>query len=149
MWASSYLYQWKLCTEMCDTLVYMQCIIPGSIHMCVEALDICNKILVCSQLAAKGRSAIFQRPSHSWLSGKNVMGSHHTDWSCENEEVLYKVEEERSILHAVKWRKANWIGHIWHTNCLLKHIFEGKIEGMRRWGGGGGRRRRRRQAATG
>jgi hypothetical protein len=105
--------------------------------MCVEALDKSNKILMCSQLAAEGRSAIFQRPSHSWLSGEDVMGSHHMDWSCENDEVLYKVKEERSILHAVKRRKANWIGHILHTNCLLKHIFEGKIEGMRRWGRGG------------
>jgi hypothetical protein len=25
--------------------------------------------------------------------------------------------------------KANWFGHILHRNCLLKHVFEGKIEG--------------------
>jgi len=25
------------------------------------------------------------------------------------------------MLHAVKRRKANWIGHIWRGNCLLKH----------------------------
>jgi hypothetical protein len=29
----------------------------------------------------------------------------------------------------VKQRKANWIGHILHRNCLLKHLIEGKIEG--------------------
>jgi hypothetical protein len=24
--------------------------------------------------------------------------------------------------------KANWIGHILHRNCLLKHVIEGEIE---------------------
>jgi len=33
------------------------------------------------------------------------------------------------ILHAVKSRKANWIGHILCRNCLQKHIIEGKIRG--------------------
>jgi len=33
------------------------------------------------------------------------------------------------MLHAVKRRKANWIGHIWRGNCLLKHVIEGKKEG--------------------
>jgi hypothetical protein len=28
-----------------------------------------------------------------------------------NEEVLHRVKEERNILHTVKRRKANWIGH--------------------------------------
>jgi hypothetical protein len=38
------------------------------------------------------------------------------------------------ILHTIKRRKANWIGHILCRNCLLKHVTEGKIEEMRRWG---------------
>jgi hypothetical protein len=29
-----------------------------------------------------------------------------------NEEVLHRVQEERNILHKIKGRKANWIGHI-------------------------------------
>ena len=29
----------------------------------------------------------------------------------------------------LKIRKANWIGHIWHRNCLPKHVIKGKIEG--------------------
>jgi hypothetical protein len=29
-----------------------------------------------------------------------------------NEEVLHRVNEERNIVHTVKRRKANWIGHI-------------------------------------
>ena len=43
-----------------------------------------------------------------------------------NEEVLHRVKEERNILHTIKRRKANWIGHILRRNCLLKHNGEGK-----------------------
>jgi hypothetical protein len=32
-------------------------------------------------------------------------------------EVLHRVKEERNIIHTVKRRKANWIGHILRTNC--------------------------------
>ena len=46
-----------------------------------------------------------------------------------NEEVLHRVKEERNILHTVKRRKADWIGHILHRNCLLKEVIEGKLEG--------------------
>jgi hypothetical protein len=46
-----------------------------------------------------------------------------------NEEVLHRVKEERNILHTMNRKKANWIGHILHRNCLLKHVIEGKIEG--------------------
>jgi hypothetical protein len=45
-----------------------------------------------------------------------------------NEEVLHRVKEERIILHAIKRRKANWIGHILRSNCLLKYVIEGKLE---------------------
>jgi len=40
----------------------------------------------------------------------------------------YRVKQERNILHTVTRRKANWIGHILHRNCLLKHTVQGKIE---------------------
>jgi hypothetical protein len=46
-----------------------------------------------------------------------------------NEEVLRTVREDRNILHTIKRRKVNWIGHILHRHCLLKHTIEGKIEG--------------------
>jgi hypothetical protein len=29
----------------------------------------------------------------------------------------------------LKRKKTNWIGHVWHRNCLLTHVIEGKIEG--------------------
>jgi len=49
-----------------------------------------------------------------------------------------RVKEERNILLTIKRRKANWIYYSLHRNCLLKHVTEGKINGM-------GRRRRRRK----
>jgi len=46
-----------------------------------------------------------------------------------NEVVLLGVKEERNIIHTVKRRKANWIGHSLCRNCLQKQIFERKVEG--------------------
>jgi hypothetical protein len=57
-----------------------------------------------------------------------------------NEEVLHRVKEERNILHRIKRRKANWIGHILCRNCLLKHVTEGKIEGRKEVPGRRGKR---------
>ena len=55
-----------------------------------------------------------------------------------NEEVLLRVNEQRNILHEIRKRKANLIGHILRRNCLLKQVIEGKIKGemevTRRWG---------------
>jgi hypothetical protein len=46
-----------------------------------------------------------------------------------NEEVLRGVSEQRNILHEIRKRKANWIGHILRRNCLLKEVIEEKIKG--------------------
>jgi hypothetical protein len=48
-----------------------------------------------------------------------------------NEEILHRVKEERNIVHTIKRRKANWIGHILRRNCLLKHVIERKIKGCK------------------
>jgi hypothetical protein len=48
-----------------------------------------------------------------------------------NEEVLLRVNEQRNILHKIRKRKANWIGHILRGNCLLKEVMEGKIQGQK------------------
>ena len=42
---------------------------------------------------------------------------------------LNRVNEQRNILHEIRKRKANWIGHILRRNCLLKQVIEGKIKG--------------------
>ena len=44
-------------------------------------------------------------------------------------EVLLRVNEQRNILREIRKRKANWIGHILRSNCLLKQVIEGKIKG--------------------
>jgi hypothetical protein len=59
-----------------------------------------------------------------------------------NEEVLQGVKEERNIVHTIKTRKANCIGHILRRNCLLKHVIEGKLVGRIEMTGRRGRRRK-------
>jgi hypothetical protein len=46
-----------------------------------------------------------------------------------NEEVLLRVKEQRNILHEIRKRKTNWIGHILRRNCLLQRVIEGNIKG--------------------
>jgi hypothetical protein len=46
-----------------------------------------------------------------------------------NDEVLLRVKEPRTILQELRQRKANWISHILHRNCLLQQVIEGKIKG--------------------
>jgi hypothetical protein len=58
-----------------------------------------------------------------------------------NEKVFLRVNEQRNILHEIRKRKANWIGHILRRNWLVKQIIEGKIKGHI----GGIRRRERRR----
>jgi hypothetical protein len=43
--------------------------------------------------------------------------------------VFLRVNEQRNILHEIRQRKANWIGHTLRRNCLLKQVIEGKIKG--------------------
>jgi len=59
-----------------------------------------------------------------------------------NEVVLQRVKEDRNIIHTVKLRKANWIGHILCRNCPLEQVIEGKIERRMEVIGRRGRRRR-------
>jgi len=60
-----------------------------------------------------------------------------------NEEVLLRVKEQRNILHEIRKRKANWIVHVLHRNCLLQQVIEGKIKGGIEVTGRQGRRRRK------
>jgi len=60
-----------------------------------------------------------------------------------NEGVLLRVKEQRNILHEIRKRKANWIGHILRRNCLLQWVIEGKIKGGIEVTGRRGRRRRK------
>jgi len=60
-----------------------------------------------------------------------------------NEEVLLRVKKQMNILHEIRKRKANWIGHILHRNCLLQRVIEGKIKGGIEVPGRRGRKRRK------
>jgi hypothetical protein len=46
-----------------------------------------------------------------------------------NEEVLFRVKEQRNILHEISKLKDSWIGHILRRNCLLRQVIEEKIKG--------------------
>jgi hypothetical protein len=60
-----------------------------------------------------------------------------------NEEVLLRVKKQRNIIHEIKKRKANWIGHILRRNCLLQRVIEGRIKGGIEVTGRRGRKRRK------
>ena len=74
-----------------------------------------------------------------------VLGEEKISWTdlVRNEEVLLRVKEQRNILHEIRKRKANWIGHILRRNCLLQRVIEGEIKGRIEVTGKQGRRRRK------
>jgi hypothetical protein len=70
-------------------------------------------------------------------------GGDQLDLSCESEKVVLRVKEWMNTLHEISKRKANWIGHILHRNCLLRQVIEGKIKGGVEVRGRRGRRRKK------
>jgi hypothetical protein len=70
-------------------------------------------------------------------------GEDQLDDHVGNEKVLFRVKEQRNILHEISKQKANWIGHILRINCLLQQVIEGKIKGGTEVMGRQGRRRRK------
>jgi hypothetical protein len=60
-----------------------------------------------------------------------------------NEEVLLTDMEQRNILHEMRKRKADSIGHILRRNCLLQRVTEGKMKGVIEVTGRQGGRRRK------
>ena len=57
--------------------------------------------------------------------------------------MFLRVNEQRNILHEIRKRKANWIGHILRRNCLLQRVIKGKIKGGIKVTGRRGRRRKK------
>jgi len=74
-----------------------------------------------------------------WRRMEKIIWTDHV----RNEEVLLTVKEQRNILHEIRKRKANWIGHILRRNCLLQRVIEGKMQGETEVTGRQGRRRRK------
>jgi hypothetical protein len=60
-----------------------------------------------------------------WRRMENMSWTDHV----RNEGVLLRGSEQRNILHEIRKRKANWVGHILRRNCLQKEVIEGKIKG--------------------
>jgi hypothetical protein len=58
-------------------------------------------------------------------------------------EVLFIVMKQRNILHEISKQKANWIGHIFRRNCLLRQFIFKKLKGGIYVSGKRGRRRRK------
>jgi hypothetical protein len=61
-----------------------------------------------------------------WRRMEKIIWTDHV----RNDDVLLRVREQSNILHEIRKRKANWIGHILRRNCLLQWVIEGKIQ----WG---------------
>jgi hypothetical protein len=90
-------------------------------------------------------SAILRKVNQKYIEGFEIWCSRRveiswTDHMRKEVQILHRVKEERNILHTIKRRKANWIGHILRRNCLLKRVIEGKIEGRMEVMGRRGRR---------
>jgi len=77
----------------------------------------------------------------SHVSAARREKSNHDTWLFRSVKVLLRVKEQRNFLHDIRKRKANWIGHILRTNCLLQRVIEGKIQGRIEVTGRQGRRR--------
>jgi len=48
-----------------------------------------------------------------------------------NEDVLKRVDEDRSILNAIWQRKHRRIGHVLRHDSFLQEVFEGRMMGKR------------------
>jgi len=90
-------------------------------------------------LRAVGQKQLESFDMWCWRRMKKISWTDHV----RNEDVLLRVKEQRNILDEIRKRKANWIGHILHRNCLLQRVIEGKIKGGIEVIGRRGRRRRR------
>jgi len=55
-----------------------------------------------------------------WRRMEKIIWTDHV----RNEGVLFRFNEQKNILHEIRKRKANWIGHILRRNCLLKQVME-------------------------
>jgi hypothetical protein len=66
-----------------------------------------------------------------------------SELQCSQVYAIPRVKEQRNILHEIRKRKANWIGHILRINYLLQRVIERKIKGGIEVTGRRGRRRRK------
>jgi hypothetical protein len=99
-------------------------------------LNLRKKLLKCytwSTTLYSAETRTLRKVDQKYLKSFEMWWWRRMEISCSNhvrnEKVLKRVKDERNILQRIKRRKANWIGHVLHRNCLLKYVIEGKIEG--------------------
>jgi len=100
-----------------------------------------HSFIWCWNLDASGSRS--ETPGKFWNVMLEKNGKDQLDWSCGKWRSIARVNEQKNILHEIRKRKANWIGHILRRNCLLKRVIEGKIQGGIEVTGRRGRRRRK------
>ena len=82
--------------------------------------------VMCWNLDASGSRS--ETHGKFWNVVMEKDGKDQLDRSCEKWRSV-RINERRNILHEIRKRKANWIGHILRRNCLLKQVIEEKIKG--------------------
>jgi len=97
-----------------------------------------NQIQILRKATSDSETWTLQKQDNKYLESSEMLCWRRMEkisWTnhVRNAEVLQWVRDERNIIHTVNRRKFNWIGHILHNKCLLKHVIEGKGEG-RIWG---------------
>jgi len=93
----------------------------------------------CALLQAVDQKHLESFEKWCWRRTEKISWTDHV----RNGDVLLRVKEQRNILHEIRKRKTNWIGHILQRNCLLQRVIEGKIQGGIEVTGRWGRRRRK------
>ena len=104
-----------------------------------QALVDFNKQVLCWTLRATDQRRLESFEMWCWRGMEKVIWTDHV----RNEELLLRVNEQRNMLHEIRKRKANWIGHILRRNCLLQQVTEGKIKGQMEVTRRRGRRRKK------
>lgn len=51
-----------------------------------------------------------------------------------NEEGLYRVQEERSLMETIRRCQHNWLSHIMRHDNLLNRVIEGRLKGKKTHG---------------
>ena len=76
--------------------------------------------------------------SHEMWCYRMIWKFRWTERAKNKEVLLQRVKEGKNILHTIKHKNVNLIGHMLCKKCLVRHVIEGKIKGT-------GRRGRRRK----
>lgn len=67
--------------------------------------------------------------TYCWRRLEEIVGAYRV-----KNYVLYRVKKKDNLLNTIKRRRGKCICHILCTNCHLRHIIKGQIEGTRRQG---------------